>query len=434
MSPSVASVAAPSVSLDTSRSLTERFYHPELDVLRFFAFFMAYLHHSLPHHAEFYTSVGVWPAVAKTFAAIGATGAFGVNLFFLLSAYLITELLIRERERFGHVDLRAFYIRRILRIWPLYFFFLAFAWALQWMVPSQHIGWRAGLAFVLLSGNWWVFFVGFPPSIIFPLWSLSVEEQFYIVWPVTMRRLSARGLLWAAGVMLAAASVMRWCLAAHHAWEQSFWTNSFVQLDAIALGVALAVLLRGGSPRLRPLQRAALFAAGSACFAIAANYFQIKEDPLTISRVLLGYPTAAIGALLVFLSALGILDGHRLPGARKGVAAEGAPGAHAVGDSGEGNTHTGLGKLFARIWHVSGVPLMYLGRVSYGLYVFHVLGLMVSDYIVPHAASNLPRYLFRTALAFAVTIGFAAASYRWLETPFLNLKQRFTHILSRPGG
>jgi peptidoglycan/LPS O-acetylase OafA/YrhL len=426
-----------------SRSLNERFYHPELDVLRFFAFFLAYLHHSLPHYAEFYTAVGVSSAVAKTFAAIGATGAFGVNLFFLLSAYLITELLIRERQRFGHIDLRAFYIRRILRIWPLYFIFLGFAWILQWVIPSQHIGWRAGMAFVLLSGNWWVFFVGFPASIIFPLWSLSVEEQFYIVWPVTMRRLGARGLLRAAAVMLALASLTRWYLAVHHAWEQSLWTNSFVQLDAIALGVALAVLLRGRSPNLQPLQRVALFLVGMAFFAVAANYFKMKEDPLTVSRVLLGYPTAAVGALLVFLSALGILDGHRIPGASKRGKDSGrslsAEGSHDIDRRGEANGgkehgHSLWRRIFAPIWHLSGAPLIYLGRISYGLYVFHVLGLMISDSLVPHAASNFGRYLLRTTLAFAITVGFAAASYRWLETPFLNLKQRFTHIFSRPGG
>ena len=425
MSSSVSSVAVRPVSLDTSRSLNERFYHPELDVLRFFAFFLAYLHHSLPHHAVFYTDMGVSPVIANAVAALGATGAFGVNLFFLLSAYLITELLIRERERFGHIDLRAFYIRRILRIWPLYFFFLAFAWALQWIVPSQHIGWRAGLAFVFLSGNWWVVFVGFPASVIFPLWSLSVEEQFYIVWPVTMRRLGARGLLWAAAVMLGAANLTRWYLAAHHAWEQTLWTNSFVQLDAIALGVALAVLLRGCSPRLQPLQRVALFVAGMALFGISANYFQIKEDPLTLSRVLLGYPVAAFGALLVFLSSLGILDGQPLPGRRGGVSLS----AHR-----EENGQPSRRSIFTRIWQLSGAPLLFLGRVSYGLYVFHVVGMMISDYVVPHAALSFGRYLFRTMIAFAVTVGLAAASYRWLEMPFLTLKQRFTHILSRPGG
>jgi peptidoglycan/LPS O-acetylase OafA/YrhL len=65
--------------------------------------------------------MGTAPLLASVLAALGATGAFGVNLVFLLSSYLITELLIRERSRFGSVDLKAFYMRRILRIWPLYF-------------------------------------------------------------------------------------------------------------------------------------------------------------------------------------------------------------------------------------------------------------------------------------------------------------------------
>jgi peptidoglycan/LPS O-acetylase OafA/YrhL len=59
---------------------------------------------------------------------------------------------------------------------------------------------------------------------------------------------------------------------------------------------------------------------------------------------------------------------------------------------------------------------------------------MISDYTVHHQDSSLGRYFFRNAFAFATTVAMAAISYRWLETPFLTLKQRFTHVLSRPGG
>lgn len=408
----MSSLAQRPVSLNSTRSLTERFYHPELDVLRFFAFFLAFLHHSLPHHPDFYTKMGTPPLVASALAALGATGAFGVNLFFLLSSYLITELLIRERLRFGHVDLPAFYARRVLRIWPLYFIFLAFAWILQWYIPSQHIGWRAQLAFIFLAGNWWVVFVGFPSSIIFPLWSLSVEEQFYICWPAAMRRLSERGMIWVSALMLAAANLTRWYLAIHHTWESRMWTNTFAQLDGIALGVILAVVLAGRSPRLATLQRVALMAAGFACLAAAANYFRIKDDPLTVPRVLLGYPTMAVGVVALFLASLGALR------------ALGVPDTGTQPSFGEGG---GAAKLAL-------APFLYLGRISYGLYVFHVLGLMITDYTIPHQDSSLGRYLFRVAAAFSITVAFASVSYRWLETPFLTLKQRFTHILSRPGG
>ncbi len=429
------------MSSNPTRSLSASFYHPELDGLRFFAFFLVFLHHSLPHDPAFYTNMGVTLMLASALAALGATGAFGVNLFFLLSSYLITELLIRERARFGHVDLKSFYIRRILRIWPLYFAFLAFAWVMQWYVPGQHIGWRAGLAFTLLSGNWWLVFVGFPSSVIFPLWSVSIEEQFYIFWPATMRKLSERGLLIAAGLMLALANITRWYLASRHTWESKLWANTFVQLDAIALGIILAVLLAGRAPRLAPLHRLALFTGGFTCLVMAANYFQIKGDPLTISRVLLGYPIMAIGAVALFLATLRD-QAPSAPHLRADVAlcgSAGGPHPPVVGESGIAgapylahSADVGLGNRSWRIWELS--PLVYLGRVSYGLYVFHVLGLMISDYTIHHQDSSLGRYFFRNAVAFAVTVALSAISYRWLETPFLTLKQRFTHVLSRPGG
>jgi peptidoglycan/LPS O-acetylase OafA/YrhL len=379
------------------RSPNVRFFHPELDVLRFFAFFLVFLHHSLPHDPAFYTAMGTGPLLASFLAALGAAGALGVILFFLLSAYLITELLIRERARFGRVNLKDFYIRRILRIWPLYFSFLALAWAIQWLVPGQHIGWRAGLAFALFAGNWWVVFVGFPSSIIFHLWFISLQEQFYLFWPATMRKLSTRGLLIAPAVLLAIANLTRWYLAVHHTWESKMWANTFVQLDGIALGIILAVLLAGRAPRLAPLLRAALLVGGFTCLAVAASYFRIKFDPLTISRVLLGYPVAAIGAAAIFLAVL-------------------RPSAAAAGNA----------------WFVA--PFIYLGRISYGLYVFHILALMISDYTVHHTDASLCHYLLRNAVAFTIAVVLAAISYRWLEAPFLTLKQRFSRVPSRPGG
>jgi peptidoglycan/LPS O-acetylase OafA/YrhL len=380
------------LNLLAARSPNERFYHPELDVLRFFAFFLVFLHHALPHDPSFYTKMGTSPLLASLLAGLGASGAFGVNLFFLLSSYLITELLIRERSRFGQVDLKAFYMRRILRIWPLYFAFLGLAWGMQWWIPGQHIGWRAGLAFTFLSGNWWLVFVGFPSSVIFPLWSVSIEEQFYLFWPATMRKLSERGLLTAASAMLAVANLTRWYLAYRHTWESKIWANTFVQLDAIALGIILAVLLAGRAPRLALLERAALAIGGFTCLALAGNYFQIKGDPLTVSRVLLGYPMVTIGAVALLLGTL-------------------RPKATLRNN-----------------------PFVYLGRISYGLYVFHILSLMISDYTIHNQEASLGRYIFRDSVALVLTIALASVSYRWLETPFLTLKQRFTHVLSRPGG
>jgi peptidoglycan/LPS O-acetylase OafA/YrhL len=396
-----------------TRSAQERFYHPEFDLLRCFAFVLIFFHHSLPHDPAFYGNMHISFTLARVLAAIGFVGCLGVQLFFLLSAYLVTELLIRERALRGDIDLKAFYSRRFLRIWPLYYGFLALAWAMQWFVPGQHIGWRAALAFAFFAGNWWTVFVGFPSSVIFHLWFISAQEQFYFFWPAIMRKLSGRGIILAAVAMLATANLTRWYLAAHYTWESRIWCNTFAQLDSIALGILVAVLLAGRVLRLTSLQRAALFFGGLVCFFLATSYFRIKADPLTTTRVVLGYPSAVLGSLFLFLAALRPSPGK----------SEGAPYLPQSADVG--------GTPPSRSWQWLLSPLAYLGRISFGLYVFHILGLLISDHLVAHQDSSLGRYFFREAVAFALAVVFATISYFCLEKPFLGLKQRFRRVPSR---
>jgi peptidoglycan/LPS O-acetylase OafA/YrhL len=99
-----------------------RFYLPELDSLRFFAFLGVFIAHVSPISS-------LRPLYALPIFAAG----FGVDLFFTLSAFLITELLMREKERFGSLNVGAFYTRRILRIWPLYFTYVAAVFCTQWI-------------------------------------------------------------------------------------------------------------------------------------------------------------------------------------------------------------------------------------------------------------------------------------------------------------
>jgi peptidoglycan/LPS O-acetylase OafA/YrhL len=380
------------------RDGTRRFYHPELDALRFGAFGLVFLHHAFPHDAAALVAMGVPHLPAVWLAGASVSGAFGVDLFFVLSSYLITELLLREKSQRGSVDLKSFYIRRILRIWPLYFCFLALAGLMTLFVPGQQIGWRCGVAFTLLAGNWWIVFQGFPSSVIFPLWSVSIEEQFYLSWPSLVRRASERTITLAACGMLAVATGTRIWLGLHHTWESKVWSNTFAQLDPIAAGILLAVLLHGSAPQLTRLTRVALALGGIACLALAGNYFIIKGDPLTTMRIAIGYPVMTLGAVCLLLSVL-----HEQAETRKKP---------------------------ALAWRA----LIYLGKISYGLYVFHILGLFLSDYVVHDQQSSFARYMLRVAVALTATLLLSAASFRWLESPFLRMKQRFTHVLSRPGG
>src|SRR5580704_10177801 len=112
-----AAIAAPA----EITSKTKSFYRPELDALRFFAFLAVFLFH-FNRPVDLYVQHGIPRVVALTATSLIQGGVFGVDLFFVLSAYLITELLIREKEVCGSLDVKGFYLRRILRIWPLYFF------------------------------------------------------------------------------------------------------------------------------------------------------------------------------------------------------------------------------------------------------------------------------------------------------------------------
>jgi peptidoglycan/LPS O-acetylase OafA/YrhL len=108
----------------TGENRSGAFYRPELDALRFFAFLYVFISHAFSLAPDHYISAGLSAEAALWLARAVAVGGFGVGLFFVLSSYLITELLIREYNRTGKLDVRSFYIRRALRIWPLYFFFL----------------------------------------------------------------------------------------------------------------------------------------------------------------------------------------------------------------------------------------------------------------------------------------------------------------------
>ena len=169
-------LAAPAVSV-RARS----FYKPELDALRFFAFSWVCALHYLRYPAGVLIDHGFPTAIAVAIASLLRAGVFGVDLFFALSSYLITELLLREKNSFGSVDVGSFYLRRILRIWPLYFLFIAIG-MIPFFNPGHALTWHYVACLLLLSGNWGVIRYWWPiPSIVGPLWTVSIEEQFYLL-------------------------------------------------------------------------------------------------------------------------------------------------------------------------------------------------------------------------------------------------------------
>jgi peptidoglycan/LPS O-acetylase OafA/YrhL len=376
-------------------SKTQRFYRPELDTLRFFAFFGVFVFHVIPNAPQFYQAHHVFPSrVVPLVCAVASAGAYGVDLFFALSAYLITALLIREEELRGTIDTRAFYVRRILRIWPLYFFFIAVAAIVPIWDQTQHLGWPFIAGYLLLSGNWVYVFLGLPHSIANPLWSVSIEEQFYLLWPLALRRLSRRQLVFAVIGLLVIANVARVFLVYSHVLGAAIEYNTLTRIDAIAFGVLVAYLLGSEAPSLSLFSRSALAIGSLVLWCLVASYTNLnaQTEVAPVMGTLLGRPLVAMGAA-------GLL-----------VAVIGAP---AVG-----------ARALIHSW------LIYLGRISYGLYVYHAAGLLVALHLF--RGNSVKAYAAYAITGFALTVVFSAISYRWLESPFLKMKDRFAVVRSRP--
>jgi peptidoglycan/LPS O-acetylase OafA/YrhL len=373
-----------------------RFYRPELDALRFVAFLCVFACHALPFPGSGHSASFEGPAW-RLMQTIRESGNFGVSLFFVLSAYLITELLRRERVATLDIHLKAFYVRRILRIWPLYFFMLLLCCFLGPFVSILHVWPGQLMANLLFAGNWYIAAHASSVLALSYFWSISVEEQFYIVWPSLVKiasRLRTSPLAAAcACIPLSLAAIVIVTRRQQHP-DVTVWLNSVVQFQFLALGAILAFALQGKTPKLSSRTRIALWVSAAAAWIMASGVCRIKSPNAGVGplRMCVGYELVALGCTLLFIGVLGVAEKH-VP-------------------------------LFAR----------YLGKISYGLYIFHGLALFITTAVrkaAEHAGSSLLVFAGDRVAALVLTILLAALSYEFLETPFLKLKDRFALIQSR---
>jgi peptidoglycan/LPS O-acetylase OafA/YrhL len=373
-----------------------RYYKPELDVLRLCAFLLVFFVHRLdlaPIDQEKY----YWGH------HISLVGNYGVPLFFFLSAFLITELLNKEQQEFGSISVKSFYIRRILRIWPLYFVFF-FGMVLLTSTTSvfgKTIPIDAQLAFTFFSGNWYITFYKWQSYCINPLWSVSVEEQLYILLPLVIFFTGKRGLKFFSFFAL----LLAYAVIAYYAQNpvkgfSGQWTNSFVQFQFFAAGILVSVYLKGWQPKWNFAIRILLFLSGFFCWLIASIVCEVNADAphlATMVQSISGWLLILVGVICFFLSLYG------------------APAKYMP------------------------KTLVYLGRISYGMYVVHITMLWIIFSILKNElaafSEKIGLYEWKNEvgvlIALMATITFATLSYKFFEKPFLKLKKRFTLIPSR---
>jgi peptidoglycan/LPS O-acetylase OafA/YrhL len=331
-------------------------------------------------------------------------GAVGVDVFFVLSGFLITDLLARETARDGGISLSRFFARRAYRLLPaLGVLLLVALFASSFIEPTHLLGplGRAATAWVLFfSANWAAVTTGRSLGVLQPTWSLAVEEQFYLLWAPLfalwatskLRRHALTKLVLA----LAAASlvwrVLHLVESSGIYGESREFYREYVALDARAYALLLgaAWALAAGSTALRRVREQAQWLAAA--------------------------------ATLTLLAVAGVYDFHR----ETGVGLLAPPCALLLVQAG-GDGNGFVAKLLAL------PPFVWLGRISYSLYLWHVAAFAI---VAPESAVDPYRYppswlQLAGMLGLALALGYL--SYRFVERPALAFRARWERrIIARP--
>lgn len=309
---------------------------------------------------------------------LGTRGYMGVDLFFVISGFLITTLLLREKDATGNVSLLNFYARRTLRIFPLYYaVLLAFVGA-TWAIDRRTAEGREffhHLPFFALYMNNWVIALG-PKRVIFAFsWSLATEEQFYIFWPSIVASSRKR---WVAPAVIASLMGATWVmqvLLAHGVFDLGEVPDRIVTsiAPAICMGCLLAFALnnRASYNALRPMLSRPWCAVVGAALVLVASMLPIEVNFVRIAMVLL-------------VASVVVCSEHWMRPA--------------------------LDNRLAR----------HIGVVSYGMYLMFTLILNVGKRLL-HLDASWQKFVW----LLPVTTLVATVVFRVYETPFLRLKARF---------
>lgn len=375
----------------TAADTTQRVSFPNLDGLRFFCFLAVFLYHSFHTSSETLRQTDAWRFARR----LVANGNLGVNCFFVLSGFLITYLLLEEKGRTGTVHVGHFYVRRILRIWPLYyacvlFGFVVFPWLKRSanLVPTDTANVPAYLFFL---SNFDLLQNGLPDaSSLGVLWSIAVEEQFYLSWPLLLALTAERQL----GLLFAVITALSLAFRGHHlANTQVLDLHTLAVISDMGIGGLAAYLAK------------------------TSGRFVAWTERLSGASIVTVY--AGLGAILLFRDAL--FSTHPLRLLERVM-------------SGSVFALIILEQNYARrsLFKFSSSPMLTrLGQYTYGMYCLHMIAILSVLQIT--SLLGLDRRLWQIlllqpVLSLLLTIVGSYVSYAYFEAPFLRLKRRFQFV------
>ncbi len=366
-----------------------RVYFPNLDGLRFIAALLVIIHH-VEQIKSIYRIPNHWNS-----AFVQIIGEQGVVLFFVLSGFLITYLLLEEEKTTGTIRVKDFYVRRILRIWPLYFLIIFLALAILPRIPmfvlpdfDNEYVYRHLLKKIML-------FLFFLPNLVSPLagivpyasqtWSIGTEEQFYLAWPMVMKHIRKHRIALMLLIIFGYIFVARALWSSHSDFLpfketiNTFWL--VFNIDCMAIGGFFAILLHSRHKLLRYFNNNLVFYAS----LIIVSYMLGKG--IHIEHVYKESYALFFGLLILNFAS--------------------NPNIHIKFEAGF---------------------LKYLGRISYGLYMYHPIGIVLAMALVMRAGFSSDYVIYPLSLALA--IGIAALSYQYFESYFLKFKTNYSTVKS----
>ncbi len=375
------------------KTIPDKVFFPNLDGLRYIAFALVFIQHAF--------SIPFEPLLPKSYLLNKLTNAFlwaggyGVSCFFVLSGFLITYLLLLEKQRTGKIDIPAFYMRRTLRIWPLYFALVLFTFFIYY---PQH-----GTSFSQLTPEKWKYFYFLtnmaylvPGGGIHPAgisWSVAIEEQFYLVWPLLFLAVPFRWSKWIFPSVMLLSFAFR---IQHPTNYDVLYYHTFANFYDLAIGGLTAWLAFKENTfrsffELRTFTERMLIYSIGIVLIIFGKSIQPDEWYLIIQRVL----TTAFFAFIIMDQCYASSDVMKFSGSS-----------------------------FLSKW----------GKYTYGMYMLHPI-------TIDYSLDWFGKYLFKdqiglnTLFVGIIALGFTHLicyfSFHYFETPFLKLKQRFSHIQTR---
>jgi peptidoglycan/LPS O-acetylase OafA/YrhL len=321
---------------------------------------------------------------------LNAPGNLSVTMFFVLSGFLITWLLLKEERAAGSVSLAGFYARRTLRIFPAYYVFVVASVAADRLLDDP---WTPGQVAAALTYtlNYYNAFLGHDTTPAAHAWSLAVEEQFYVLWPLAFLLLARRGrraLAAALAAAVVAAAAWRSCLFLRVGVPTHYVYNAFdTRFDSLAIGCLMAVL--GSRREFLGFARAVAWRPWLPALTLAALAWSRLATPAAYAYTL-GY---TVDSLLLAVLMLQVMQLHR-----------------------------------SRAWSwLEWRPMRYLGAVSYPMYLWHGWAITAGRHVevVPPAA--------RLLIGIGVCVAVASLSYYVVEKPILALRPRVERWLRARG-